>query len=57
MEQTYSQPFASIHIAKSLEKPTAKAKTCQRVWLPHRFFADPKKLFFLETLVLRLRKI
>jgi len=28
--------IATIHIAKSLEKPTARAKTCQRVWLPQR---------------------
>ena len=41
-----SPRFTAIHIAKSLGKPTARAKTCQRVWLPQRFFADPKKLFF-----------
>jgi hypothetical protein len=29
-----SQPFASIHIAKSLKKADAQTKTCQRVWLP-----------------------
>ncbi len=31
-----SQPFASIHIAKSLKKADAQTKTCQRVWLPNR---------------------
>ncbi len=31
-----SQPFASIHIAKSLKNADAQTKTCQRVWLPNR---------------------
>lgn len=30
-----SQPFASIHFAKSLKKADAQTKTCQRVWLPN----------------------
>jgi len=28
------QPFASIHIAKSLKNARAQTETCQRVWLP-----------------------
>jgi hypothetical protein len=43
-----------IHIVKSREKPAAQTKTCQRVCLPQRFFADPKKNYFSGTLVLRL---
>jgi len=31
-----SQPFASIHIAKSLKIADAQTKTCQKVWLPNR---------------------
>lgn len=31
-----------IHIAKSLEKPTARAKTCQRVCLCQRYKLNVK---------------
>ncbi len=35
-DQKKAHPNAVKHIAKSLEKPTAKAKTCQRACQPGR---------------------